>query len=171
MNTQIIKHNTAAVADFCFLLLAAGFIGICSQISVPIGPVPITGQTFAVMLIGGLLGPKHGAFAVMIYLFEGAIGLPVFAGGSFGAHLLLGSTGGYFLSFPCLAAAIGYISQTSWSHGLKIAAYTVGAWLGLAMGALWLSYFIDHAFLLGFIPFLGIEFTKALLVYAIHRKA
>ncbi|MCP5491485.1 MAG: biotin transporter BioY [Chlamydiales bacterium] len=170
MITKTITKDAQPLANTCFMLLAAGFIGICSQIAIPIGPVPITGQTFAIMLIGALLGPKSGALAVVIYLLEGAAYLPVFPGTAAGAHLLLGPTGGYFLGFPCLAASIGYITKTDWSHELKIAAYTASAWLILAIGTLWLAQFTSKAISLGFTPFLGIEFAKALVVYWIYTR-
>src|SRR5437588_12777027 len=79
-----------------FSLLTA----LSAQIVIPIGPVPITGQTFAVLLTGALLGSRLGAMAMIAYLIEGASGLPFFAGGMAGLPHLLGPTGGYLVAFP-----------------------------------------------------------------------
>src|SRR6266487_5372921 len=81
---------------FAFSLLTA----LAAQVVIPIGPVPITGQTFAVLLTGALLGSRLGAITMIIYLIEGASGLPFFAGGSTGVLHLLGPTGGYLVAFP-----------------------------------------------------------------------
>src|SRR4026208_1539794 len=76
------------------------FIAACAQFSIHIGPIPITGQTFAVLLTGMLLGSRLGAAAVIAYLIEGAIGLPFFAGGGAGLVRFLGPPGGVLLAFP-----------------------------------------------------------------------
>ena len=76
------------------------FIAACAQFSIHIGPIPITGQTFAVLLTGMLLGSRLGAAAVIAYLIEGAIGLPFFAGGGAGLVRFLGPTAGYLVAFP-----------------------------------------------------------------------
>ncbi|MEG1542756.1 MAG: biotin transporter BioY [Victivallaceae bacterium] len=74
-------------------------MGLLSQISLPVGPVPLTLQTFGIYLIGVFLGEKRGLAAVAAYLIEGSLGLPVFAGGSFGLVHLFGLTGGYLPTF------------------------------------------------------------------------
>jgi len=121
-------------------------LAICSHIALPLyfTPVPLTLQTFAVLLIGLLLSPRLAAGAVVAYLTEGALGLPVFApvpalGGL--AHLL-GPTGGYLLSYP-LAAAITAILWRRVDRGVTGAALSaaVGSGVILACGALWLNLF------------------------------
>src|SRR5688572_23794757 len=84
---------------FAFSLLVA----LSAQIVIPVGPVPITGQTFAVLLIGALLGSRLGAMTMILYLMEGASGLPFFYGGSSSVGHLLGPTGGYLVAFPAAA--------------------------------------------------------------------
>src|SRR4051812_30157259 len=79
---------------FVFSLLTA----LCAQIVIPIGPVPITAQTFAVLLTGALLGSRMGAMAMVVYLIEGASGLPFFYGGHGGLTHLLGPTGGFLVA-------------------------------------------------------------------------
>ena len=94
------------------------FIAACAQFSIQIGPVPITGQSFAVLLTGALLGSRLGAAAVIAYLIEGAIGLPFFAGGGAGIVRFFGPTGGYLVAFPAAA----FISRRF-----------CGTWLGQAL--------------------------------------
>ena len=77
------------------------------KIPLPFTPVPITLQTLAVLLSGAVLGSYYGALSMIIYLIVGAIGLPVFAGGSSGIGVLLGPTGGYLLSYPIASFVIG----------------------------------------------------------------
>ena len=83
------------------------FIAACAQFTIHIGPVPITGQSFAVLLTGALLGSRLGAAAVIAYLIEGAIGLPFFAGGGAGIVRFFGPTGGYLVTFPAAAFITG----------------------------------------------------------------
>src|SRR5438128_10694805 len=84
-----------------FSLLTA----LSAQIVIPIGPVPITGQTFAVLLTGALLGSRLGAMAMIAYLIEGASGLPFFAGGMAGLPHLLGASGGHRIAYHAAARA------------------------------------------------------------------
>src|SRR3989449_10922092 len=79
----------------CSLLTA-----LAAQVVIPIGPVPITGQTFAVLLTGALLGSRLGAMAMIVYLIEGSSGLPFFSEGHGGLTHLFGPTGGYLVAFP-----------------------------------------------------------------------
>ena len=95
-------------------------MGICAQISIPLvfTTVPITGQTFGVLLLGFLLGPGYGTAAVGAYLVEGALGLPLFAGGSGGIGHLLGPTGGYVLGFLPATWITGTLAQWGWDRHL-----------------------------------------------------
>src|SRR5712691_6908013 len=93
-----------------FSLLTA----LAAQIVIPIGPVPITGQTFAVLLTGALLGSRLGAMALIVYLIEGASGLPFFYGGHGGIGHILGQTGGYLVAFPASAFIIGAFAVHCW---------------------------------------------------------
>lgn len=91
------------------LFAALTAIGAYIYIPLPISPVPITLQMFFTFMAGGLLGKKYGFFSQLIYVLIGAIGLPVFAGGSGGFGILFGPTGGYVLGF----IAAGYIAGIS----------------------------------------------------------
>src|SRR6267142_6474972 len=109
MNTSYAKPDTligSALAPLDWtrsvsLVVSFGLLNaLAAQIAIPIGPVPITGQTFAVTLTGALLGSRLGAAALIVYLVEGACGLPFFSNGSGGISVLLGTTGGYLVAFP-----------------------------------------------------------------------
>src|SRR5260370_2226779 len=110
---------------FGFSLLTA----LAAQFVIPIGPVPITGQTFVVLLTGALLGSRLGAMAMIAYLIEGASGLPFFFGGTGGILHLLGPTGGYLVAFPAAAFITGAFAEHGWDkHFLTgIAAMTIGS--------------------------------------------
>ncbi len=89
--------------------LCAAIICILSPLSVPIGPVPISLATFAVMLSGCLLGAKYGTAATLVYILLGAVGLPVFSGFSGGADRIFGMTGGYIIGYLPLALLTGLV--------------------------------------------------------------
>src|SRR5215468_1391129 len=112
MNASIAKNETlleVALAPLDFVRQVGLVIGfslltaLAAQIVIPLGPIPITGQTFAVLLAGALLGSRLGAMAMIAYLIEGASGLPFFVGGSGGFFHLMGPTGGYLIAFPAAA--------------------------------------------------------------------
>src|SRR3989344_7330870 len=94
------------------------------KIPLPFTPVPITLQTLMVLLSGAMLGSYYGALAMIIYLIVGAIGLPVFAGGSSGIGVLLGPTGGYLFSYPIAAFITGkMLEKKKLSRFLKYASF------------------------------------------------
>ena len=105
----ILKPN---IANAIGIFLGSLLIAILAQISIhiPFSPVPITGQTIGVLLIGGILGSRKGLLSVAAYIGEGALGLPVFAEMSTGLPVLLGPTGGYIISFIPAVLFIGYLT-------------------------------------------------------------
>src|ERR1043166_7234136 len=115
------------------------FIAAAAQFSIQIGPVPITGQSFAVLLTGALLGPRLGAAAVIAYLIEGAIGLPFFAGGAAGLIRFFGPTGGYLVAFPAAAFVAGAFAEHGWGrkYASAVAAMAIGSALIFAGGWAW----------------------------------
>lgn len=151
------------------ILVALGslFIAASAQVAVPLWPVPATMQTFAVMLVGATLGARLGFAAAALYLLEGAMGLPVFANFTGGAHTLVGTTGGYLFAFPIAAALLGYLAQLGLTRTFARAAISmgVGTLLILSMGAIWLSVFFptEDAFVTGFAIFLPGGVLKTLL--------
>ncbi len=107
------------------IALGAAVVAIAAQVSVPLpfSPVPMTLSPLAVLLVGGLLGAREGAAAVVAYVLAGAAGLPVYAGGAAGAAALIGATGGYLLAFPVAAGVVGWVAKDR-------------GWAGAFLGAL-----------------------------------
>ena len=91
------------LANFFVIILGSLLIGLLAQFSIPVpfSPVPITGQTIGVVLVGGILGAKKGSLSILCYIFEGAIGIPVFAGMKSGMRILVGPTAGYLKIYNC----------------------------------------------------------------------
>jgi biotin transporter BioY len=152
-----------------FSLLTA----LAAQIVIPIGPVPITGQTFAVLLTGALLGSRLGAMAMMVYLIEGASGLPFFYGGSSGIGHLLGPTGGYLVAFPAGAFITGAFAENGWDKRFftAVVAMAVGSILILLAGWAWFSV-LTHtpplaAFKVSVAPHIAGDIIKILLAAAV----
>jgi biotin transport system substrate-specific component len=157
------------------LLWMAGFgllTALLAQVEIrlPFSPVPLTGQTFAVLLSGAVLGSRRAFASQAFYLAAGAAGMPVFAGGASTLFHLLGPTGGYLWSFPFAAALTGWLvergtSRQAWKLALTL---FLSDALILVSGALWLSGFFRvpfrHAALLGFYPFLIGDVLKVSLV-------
>ena len=91
--------------------MGAALIAICAWITIPIGPVPFTMQTFAVITIAGLLGWKRGVASVFVYIALGALGAPVFSGFGGGIGVLAGVTGGYIVGFIFTALIVGLVAD------------------------------------------------------------
>jgi len=134
------------------------FIAAAAQFSIQIGPVPITGQSFAVLLTGALLGPRLGAAAVIAYLIEGAVGLPFFApGGAPGILRFLGPTGGYLVAFPAAAFVTGAFAEHGWDkrYPTAVAAMAIGSSIILLGGWAWLSVLTNSSPLVVFYSAVG----------------
>lgn len=136
------------------------FIAACAQFTIPMGAVPITGQSFAVLLTGALLGSRLGAMAVIAYLIEGAVGLPFFSGGGGGIARFFGPTGGYLIAFPAAAFVTGAFAEHGWDKRFvtAVAAMAVGSAIILSGGWAWFSVVTNTspiaAFKLAVLPFL-----------------
>ena len=150
------------------------FIAACAQFSIHIGPVPITGQSFAVLLTGALLGPRLGAAAVIAYLIEGAVGLPFFApGGAPGILRFFGPTGGYLVAFPAAAFVTGAFAEHGWDkrYPTAVAAMAIGSAIIFLAGWAWYSVLTNTppvaAFKLAVLPFLPGDVIKIALAAAV----
>jgi biotin transport system substrate-specific component len=153
---------------FAFSLLTA----LAAQIVIPIGLVPITGQTFAVLLTGALLGSRLGAMAMIVYLIEGASGLPFFYGGTSGIPHILGQTGGYLVAFPAAAFITGAFAEQGWDKRFvtAVGAMVIGSLVIVLAGWAWFSY-VTHtalraAFLVSVLPVIPGDIIKILLAAA-----
>ena len=149
------------------------FIAACAQFSIQIGPVPITGQSFAVLLTGALLGSRLGAMAVIAYLIEGALGLPFFAGGGAGIVRFFGPTGGYLVAFPAAAFITGAFAEHGWDkrYLTAVAAMAIGSAVILLGGLAWFTILTNTppvaAFKLAVLPFLAGDVVKIALAAAV----
>src|SRR5947209_254868 len=106
-------RNHSVLRNGLLIVSFSLFLALCAQVSfhLPFTPVPITLQTLGVLLTGAALGSRRGALAMLVYLAEGAAGLPVFAGGSGGLIHLLGFTAGYLWSYPIAAFVVGLLCE------------------------------------------------------------
>jgi biotin transport system substrate-specific component len=151
-------------------LLFSCFVAASAYVRIPLPftPVPITGQTFAVLFTGAVLGWHRATLSLSLYLVEGVIGLPVFTGGLAGLAHLYGPTGGYLLSYPLAAGFVGLLAERGWDRTPARAALamTIGNGIVFLLGVLWLSRFvggIESAIGKGLMPFLPGEMIKTAL--------
>ena len=149
---------TSAVTKAALVVFGSLLLAVSAQFKIPLYPVPATGQTLVVLLIGMTYGPRLGGITIAAYLFEGALGLPVFAGGAAGAAVLMGPTAGYLFGFLLAATAMGYLAERGMGRTVvsTIAAMVIGNCVIYLCGALWLANFIGfgQAIVAGVLPFL-----------------
>ena len=149
-------------------LIIGGSLVIALSARVAIGwPVPVTGQTFAVLMIAALLGCRRGCFAVLAYITEGAAGLPVFAHGRAGFAVLLGPTAGYLAGFIAAVCIVGLLAEKGWDRriGTTVLAMVLGNIAIYAFGLIWLSCLIgvNAALVDGLYPFIVGDLLKIAL--------
>jgi biotin transport system substrate-specific component len=163
----------AALAVFGSALLWAS-----AKAQVPMWPVPMTMQSFVVLAIGFAYGAKLGTATVLLYLAQGALGLPVFAGTpekGIGLPYMMGTTGGYLLGFVLCAALCGWMAERGWGRTLVGLSATMiaGSALLFVPGVLWLATFVgfEKAIAFGLTPFLAGAVVKAALGVAVLMAA
>jgi biotin transport system substrate-specific component len=164
------NENKAALAyDILVILSGSWLIALAAQLSIPLpfSPVPITAQTFAVLLVGAVAGRRLGSLSVAAYLAQGLAGLPVFAGGTSGLGRLLGPTGGYLLGFLAAAYLVGSLAEQGWTRrvGGTLLAMLAGNLVIYLCGLPYLALFVgvEKALVAGFYPFLVGDVIKILL--------
>lgn len=163
MNKQQLKLRMMIITA-----LFAAIIGVLAQITIPLPLVPITGQTLAIGLAATILGARYGTISVLLYLFIGAVGVPVFAEFSGGVSKLVGPTGGYLVGFVPAAFAIGWLlEKTSFNFLNAMIGNVIGMLITLVFGTVWLKLAMDMswtaAFASGFAPFIIVGVIKAAL--------
>ena len=135
------EKTRAGFYDVVLIIVGSFLIGLSAKIQfvLPLSPVPITGQTFAVLVVGALLGSRRGSLAVVAYIIEGASGMPVFAFGG-GFAILLGPTGGYLIGFIPAAYVTGLLAEKGWDRriGTTVLAMILGNGVIYAFGLVWL---------------------------------
>ena len=153
-----LQERTLALQIFA-VVAGTALLALSSYITVPMIPVPVTMQTFAVTLIGALYGWRLGALTVAAWLAEGTVGLPVFSNGTSGFMVFAGPTAGYLVSFPLIAALTGWLAERGWNGQrpwLAFAAALSANLLCLVVGASWLASIVgvERASMAGVLPFL-----------------
>lgn len=156
--------------DMVLAVLGTAALTVSAKLSVPFYPVPMTMQTYVVLLIGMAFGWRLAGATLLLYLAEGALGLPVFTRGG-GLAYLAGPTGGYLLGFLLAALAVGWLAERGWDRSLwrALPAMAVGQLLIFAPGLAWLSQLLgdwDKAVAAGLTPFLLGEVFKMALAAA-----
>lgn len=173
-----IYSGEGIAADAARIIAANILLALCAHIAIPLPwtPVPITGQTFGVLLVAVLLGSGRGTIAIVLYLLEGMAGLPVFAPyGSPGPARFFGPTAGYLLAYPPATFVTGWLSERAAGIGfLRLAGvrltgalisgeaiiFAIGCfWLAVATGLSW-----GPAISAGLLPFLPGEIIKMVLI-------
>ncbi|GKX34042.1 MAG: biotin transporter BioY [Rhizobiaceae bacterium MnEN-MB40S] len=142
------------------VIVGSLFLALSSYVEVPMFPVPMTMQTFAIALLGALYGWRLGGITITAWLVEGALGLPVLAGGAAGLHHFGGPTGGYLFAFPIAGMVMGWLAERGWNGHrvwLAFAGMLISNVLCLILGAAWLAVLIggEQALVAGVIPFLA----------------
>jgi len=161
------------------LLIAAGaaFIYLTARFSIPRDPIPWTGQTFGILVVGGALGARRGFTAVTLYVLLGLIGLPFFAEGKGGSAVILGQSGGYIIGFVVAGTIVGRLAELGWDRRISgaVAMMLVGTIVIYAIGLPWLSY-VRHLSVAdtisgGLAPFIVLDTVKLLVAAGIFPVA
>jgi biotin transport system substrate-specific component len=158
------------------ILCGSLFLALCAQIAIflPFSPIPITMQTFGVMLLGCLLGSKKAAAAVVLYLLEGTLGLPVFAGGVINTLALMGPPAGYLVGMVAQAYLSGLLKDKKiTATSLKgISLLLFASLVQLSIGTLVLAPFVgsNYALALGFTPFIIGGILKVAAIVALEKS-
>ncbi|MGA2172257.1 MAG: biotin transporter BioY [Sedimentisphaerales bacterium] len=166
------ERTLALLYDAIVVIGGSLLVGLSAQIRfyLPFSPVPITGQTFAVLVLGALLGSRRGGLAMLAYLVEGAAGLPVFVGGV-GPATLIGPTGGYLVGFVAAAYLIGRLAEMGWDRQVMttIAAMILGDAVLLTSGFVWLAILtnIKTALIAGLLAFVPGDILKVAIAAAV----
>ena len=114
-------RRSSVLTDLALVLSGTVVVALMAQVTIPLWPVPITGQTLAVMVVGGALGLRRGAAALSTYLLAGLAGAPVFAGGMAGPAYLLSPTFGFIIGFIGAAALAGWAAERAWDRHVVLA--------------------------------------------------
>jgi len=127
--------------DVVLVAAGAALTALLAQVAVPLYPVPITGQTLAVLLVGATLGAARGAISLALYAVLGIVGLPVFSDYANGVDVILGPTGGYIVGFIVSAALVGWLSERAWERQIlkALATFAAGTLVVFAVGLPWLA--------------------------------
>ena len=154
------------IAKTLLVIAGSALLALSAKVQVPFWPVPMTMQTFVVLVLGMTFGFRLASATGTLYLLEGALGLPVFAKGA-GLAYLMGPTGGYLVGFVVAMAAMGYLANRGWDRAAltTLAAMLIGDALIFLFGVGWLATVVGgaKALTLGLTPFIAAEIFKIIL--------
>jgi biotin transport system substrate-specific component len=171
--------RAGVLADVMLVAAGAGLIAAAAQVAIPLPftPVPVTGQTFSVLLVGASLGAVRGGASASLYLFVGLAGAPVYADGAHGWAVVAGATGGYLVSFPLVSALTGWLAERRWDRRFSsaIGAMLTGNVVIYAIGLPWLAVVLDtgleRTLELGLYPFIPGDTLKLYVAAALLPAA
>lgn len=174
-NKDIINNKTAIAAIGVVFFVLATALGAYVRIPVNGSPVPITLQTFFVLLSGAMLGRKLGSFSQFAYFILGVSGLPIFQAAGFGTAYLLGPTTGYLIGFIFAAYSVGRIIEFRPKDTLWAAiSFIIGSLIIYGFGAAWLVYIYKISFIkavsIGILPFVPGDIIKISLATIIYSR-
>jgi biotin transport system substrate-specific component len=158
--TRTLPRVDRRIRDILLVFAGSLFVAGMAQVRIPLPftPVPITGQTFAVLLVGATFGSRRGAASLALYLLMGILGLPFFAGGARGLSVLVGPTGGYLVGFVIAASLVGLMAARGLDRRVPgaLLAFLAGEIVIYLFGVAWLSVYLGiwHAIIAGFLPFI-----------------
>jgi biotin transport system substrate-specific component len=165
-------RETGGILRLALLAVAGSILmAVSAKVQIPMWTVPMTMQTFAVLVIGMAYGARLAGATLLLYLAQGAMGLPVFASGA-GIAYMAGPTGGYLAGFLVAAVLVGWLAERGWDRNvaLTFAANLVGTAIIFALGVAWLSGIVggfEKAVIAGFQPFIAGAFVKIALAAAV----
>jgi biotin transport system substrate-specific component len=176
---RLSERMTTRLRHVALIVLGALLIALTARISIPVpgSPVPVTGQTFGVLLVAGALGMRRGVASISIYVLIGLIGIPFFAEGKGGIQVILGATGGYIVGFVLAGAVVGRLAELGWDRRLigALGAMAIGNVVIYLVGVPWLmavtGYSLSVAIEKGVLPFLIGDAIKLLLAAAAFPAA
>src|SRR5262245_554870 len=176
---EVGERLNSRVRDVVLVIAGALFIYLTSLVVIylPGNPIPITGQTFGVLLVGGALGLRRGFSSVTLYVLLGIVGLPFFADGESGMKVIFGASGGYLIGFVAMGAVVGRLAELGWDRKFvgAIGAMLVGSivlyaialpWLKIVTGMSWQATIET-----GLVPFLLGDTLKAVLAAVLFPVA
>ncbi len=168
--------QSSTIKDFLLVAMGTLLLTLCAPLSfkLPFTPVPLAVAPHMAILLGFTMGPRRGALAVLGYLLEGAMGLPVFALGASGFMHLLGARGGYLIGYALAAYVTGFVAEKmQQKSGFKVfLSLALGNAVIYLFGVSQLSLFVGMktAFFLGCAPFLAGDFFKLMAIYMVCQK-
>jgi biotin transport system substrate-specific component len=172
--TKAISSPYRIIFSACQIVAASLLIGLLAQIKIPLffTPVPLSFQTFAVMVVTLFLGPCKGPISVLLYLLEGGMGLPLFAGGASGFAHFIGPTGGYLIGFFLQSLLIGKFLNLNASKRKTFFVLLLSSFVVLGFGVLWLGQFVgfEKVLFLGFFPFILGDILKVFAATAFYTQ-